>query len=120
MTSNRTRSRRSCRSGAAGSPDAGPARPARPAEALLTCALTPLRLAFVGWDGRVFPCVSLGLPVEGGFERWWGGRAHPVHPVSPPVLGHLDHESLGEIDAVLSAGPRVNSTGRAKPSQAEP
>lgn len=59
-----------------------------------TCADNPARSVFVGADGRVHPCVVLGLPVEGPVERFsWDGRA----VVRPTTLGDLRFESLDGI-----------------------
>ncbi len=59
-----------------------------------TCADNPARGVFVGADGRVHPCVALGLPVEGPVEHFpWGERA----VVWPRTLGDLRHETLDGI-----------------------
>ncbi len=55
--------------------------PPRAAEELIACALDPLRFAFVGWDGRVAPCVNLLLPVGGAIPRWTATGMVEVPPV---------------------------------------
>jgi organic radical activating enzyme len=40
------------------------------AQELLVCALNPLQIVFVAWDGRVGPCVNQMLPVSMPFPRW--------------------------------------------------
>lgn len=39
------------------------------AQPMLCCALDPVHMAFVGWDGSVGPCVNLLLPVRGSIPR---------------------------------------------------
>jgi len=68
--------------------------PALEPQSLLTCALNPLRLVFVGWDGRVFPCVNLGLPVSGSIPRWHGPSEDRVAPL---VYGDLASQSLSDL-----------------------
>jgi MoaA/NifB/PqqE/SkfB family radical SAM enzyme len=68
--------------------------PALARQELLICALDPLSMAFVSWDGRVGPCVNLGLPVEGPIPRWSENASTPVDPV---FYGDLAESSLGEI-----------------------
>jgi len=68
--------------------------PALARQELLICALDPLSIAFVSWDGRVGPCVNLGLPVEGPIPRWSENGSTPVEPV---FYGDLAESSLGEI-----------------------
>ncbi len=66
--------------------------PERAAQTMLCCALDPVRMAFVGWDGCVGPCVNLLMPVRGGIPR----QTHEG------VL-HVDQESWGSIrDVSLS------------------
>jgi hypothetical protein len=55
--------------------------------------LNPLRLLYVGWDGTVWPCINLGIPVDGTLERWWRGQRQVVER---PALGHLTETSLRE------------------------
>jgi MoaA/NifB/PqqE/SkfB family radical SAM enzyme len=61
---------------------------------LLVCASDPLRFVFVGWDGRVGPCVNLLLPMEGPIPRWTESGLRHVEPV---VYGCLGEMSLGDI-----------------------
>ena len=61
---------------------------------LLTCALDPTRLAFVGFDGRVGPCVNLLLPIRGAIPRAGLRGALAVEPVS---YGVLPASSLQEL-----------------------
>jgi MoaA/NifB/PqqE/SkfB family radical SAM enzyme len=68
--------------------------PALQPQPLLTCALNPLRFAFVAWDGRVGPCVNLLLPVRGSVPRHAAGRAFLVAPLR---YGHLDESGLVEV-----------------------
>jgi MoaA/NifB/PqqE/SkfB family radical SAM enzyme len=67
---------------------------------VLTCALDPSRFAFVGWDGRVAPCVHLLLPLRDAIPRWT--EQGPVD-VEPVVLGQLAERTLEEI---LTGGSR--------------
>ena len=69
-------------------------RPALQSEQLLSCALDPRRFAFVGWDGRVGPCVNLLLPISGSIPRWtWQGSV----AVPPMWYGRLEEASLAEL-----------------------
>lgn len=68
--------------------------PAREAEELLICALNPLRFAFIGWDGRVAPCVNLLLPVKGTLQRW---NEEGEHQVEPFLYGRLQDAPLSEL-----------------------
>jgi MoaA/NifB/PqqE/SkfB family radical SAM enzyme len=61
---------------------------------LLVCALDPLRIVFVGWDGSVGPCVNLMLPVGVRIQRWSRDGMTEVDPV---VFGHLGELGLGPI-----------------------
>lgn len=61
---------------------------------LLVCALDPLRVAFVGWDGRVGPCVQLLLPLSGAIPRSGFGVTRRVEPV---VFGDLAQDRLRGI-----------------------
>jgi MoaA/NifB/PqqE/SkfB family radical SAM enzyme len=74
--------------------------PAEEPDDLLTCALSPLRFAFVDWDGNVGPCVNLMLPVEGGIPRWVDTTEIRVEPLT---YGRLPDASLGEL---LRSGER--------------
>lgn len=63
-------------------------------EDILVCALDPPSIVFVGWDGRVSPCIYLGLPVRGPIPRWdENGRTQ----VEPTVYGDLAEEGLAQI-----------------------
>jgi hypothetical protein len=44
--------------------------PATQAQELLVCALNPLQIVFVGWDGRVGPCANQMLPIPIPIPRW--------------------------------------------------
>jgi len=68
--------------------------PASVSQDLLVCALDPRRFVFVGWDGRVGPCVNLLLPVAGSIPRWT--EKGPQH-VEPVVYGRLADTRLREI-----------------------
>ena len=68
--------------------------PALDRQDILVCALDPLSVAFVSWDGRVGPCVYLGLPIQGPIPRWCDDGPTEVEPV---VYGHLAQESLRQI-----------------------
>jgi MoaA/NifB/PqqE/SkfB family radical SAM enzyme len=68
--------------------------PALDRQDILVCALDPLSVAFVSWDGRVGPCVYLGLPIRGPIPRW--GENGPTQ-VEPVVYGNLAEESLRQI-----------------------
>ena len=68
--------------------------PARRAEEMLVCALDPRRIVFVGFDGRVGPCVNLLPPVEAAFRRW---TEEGVAEVEPVAYGDLHDASLQEI-----------------------
>jgi MoaA/NifB/PqqE/SkfB family radical SAM enzyme len=68
--------------------------PARQAEDVLTCALDPSRFVFVGWDGRVGPCVNLLLPIEGALPRW---RENGECRVEPLFYGRLQEDGLSEM-----------------------
>jgi len=68
--------------------------PASASQELLVCALDPRRFVFVGWDGRVGPCVNLLPPVEGSIPRWTEGGLQQVEPV---VYGHLAELRLRDI-----------------------
>jgi MoaA/NifB/PqqE/SkfB family radical SAM enzyme len=68
--------------------------PSRQAEEVLTCALDPLRFVFVGWDGRVGPCVNLLLPLEGAWPRWSEKGEYRVEPFS---YGSLQDSRLSEL-----------------------
>ena len=68
--------------------------PALQPQPLLTCALNPLRFAFVAWDGRVGPCVNLLLPVCGSLPR---STADTSLSVAPVLYGHLDDHGLADL-----------------------
>jgi len=63
-------------------------------EEQLVCSLDPLRFVFVGWDGRVGPCVNLLLPVEGPIPRWSANGCTEVEAVS---YGQLDATGLADL-----------------------
>jgi MoaA/NifB/PqqE/SkfB family radical SAM enzyme len=63
-------------------------------EEQLVCSLDPLRIVFVGWDGRVGPCVNLLLPVEGPIPRWSANGCTEVEAVS---YGRLDTTGLADL-----------------------
>jgi hypothetical protein len=73
-------------------PFRGPAR--RAEEDLVVCALNPDQFVFVGWDGRVGPCVNVLLPIQGPIPRWGGEGFSEVAPV---WYGHLDDLPLTDI-----------------------
>jgi MoaA/NifB/PqqE/SkfB family radical SAM enzyme len=68
--------------------------PASVSQELLVCALNPRRFAFVGWDGRVGPCVNLLLPLAGSIPRWTEQGPRQVEPV---VYGRLADTRLVDI-----------------------
>jgi MoaA/NifB/PqqE/SkfB family radical SAM enzyme len=68
--------------------------PALAPQELLVCALDPSRFVFVGWDGRVGPCVNLLLPVAGPMTRWTESGPRRIEPV---VYGRLADKRLREI-----------------------
>jgi hypothetical protein len=68
--------------------------PATSPRTMLTCSLNPLRMTFVGWDGRVGPCVNLLLPVRGAIPRVT--HRHRL-AVEPRCWGDLAVSALGEI-----------------------
>ena len=68
--------------------------PTTEAEDVLTCALNPLRSAFVGWDGRVGPCVNLLLAVKGAILRWSEAGEYRIEPFS---YGRLQESRLSEL-----------------------
>jgi len=68
--------------------------PASASQELLVCALDPLHFVFVGWDGRVGPCVNLALPISGSIPRCHAGGRSRVDPV---IFGDLGRESLRRI-----------------------
>lgn len=74
--------------------------PATSTREMLTCALNPLRMAFVSRDGRVGPCVNLLLPVQGSIPR--ATHQGSLH-VEPELWGHLADDPLPRI---LDAGAR--------------
>jgi len=68
--------------------------PSLATEEILVCALDPPSVVFVSWDGRVEPCVYLGLPVRGPIPRW---GEHGATRVEPMVYGDLAEEGLAQI-----------------------
>ena len=68
--------------------------PATQACEMLVCAANPLDIVFVCHDGRVVPCVCLGLPAAGPIPRV---NATGTTAVSPYAYGHLASQSLAEI-----------------------
>jgi hypothetical protein len=64
------------------------------AEEVLTCALDPLRFAFLSWDGRIGPCVNLLLPIEGSIPRW--GEAEKIL-IEPVYYGRLGEDRLSVL-----------------------
>jgi len=68
--------------------------PTRAPEELLVCASDPLHCVYVGWDGRVGPCVNLVLPVTGRIPRWHGNECGHI---GPTIFGRLPEQSLREI-----------------------
>lgn len=68
--------------------------PNRSAQTMLTCALDPIRMAFVGWDGRVGPCVNLLMPIKGDIPR----QTHEgLLRVKPECWGSIRDSSLAHI-----------------------
>jgi MoaA/NifB/PqqE/SkfB family radical SAM enzyme len=61
---------------------------------LLVCSLDPPSIVFVRADGRVGPCVYLGLPVSGSLPRCSREAATEVEAT---VYGDLAQERLAEI-----------------------
>jgi MoaA/NifB/PqqE/SkfB family radical SAM enzyme len=74
--------------------------PARSPDEMLVCAAAPLRTIYVGWDGRVGPCVGLVLPISGAIPRFLGGTSVRVVPRD---FGNLAELGLREI---LGGAPR--------------
>ncbi|MBN2318620.1 MAG: hypothetical protein JXR49_06070 [Acidobacteria bacterium] len=68
--------------------------PSLNAEEVLTCALDPLRFAFLSWDGRIGPCVNLLLPIEGPIPRWSEAGETLIEPV---CYGRLGEVRLSEV-----------------------
>jgi hypothetical protein len=64
------------------------------AEEVLTCALDPLRFAFLSWDGRIGPCVNLLLPIEGSIPRWSKAGKILIEPV---YYGRLGEDRLSVL-----------------------
>jgi MoaA/NifB/PqqE/SkfB family radical SAM enzyme len=54
--------------------------PAREAEELVVCSQDPECFVFVGWDGRVAPCVNMLLPGVGVLPRWTEEGAIQIAP----------------------------------------
>lgn len=63
-------------------------------EDMLVCALDPTLTVFVGWDGRVAPCVNLLLPARGPIPRTTGDA---VEEITPVVFGNVHTTPLTEI-----------------------
>ena len=68
--------------------------PALAEERPLVCSLNPLSFVFVSWDGKVGPCVNLGLPVQGPIPRCVDDGPTDVERF---VFGDLAESGLGEI-----------------------
>lgn len=68
--------------------------PATAPREMVTCDLDPQRFAFVGFDGRVGPCVNLLLPVKGDIARLDENGRTTVEPVS---YGRLPDSGLQKI-----------------------
>jgi hypothetical protein len=68
--------------------------PPRQGEQLIKCALDPARFVFVGWDGRVAPCVNLLLPGIESIPRWT--EEGPL-PVAPVWYGELETATLSDL-----------------------
>ena len=68
--------------------------PATQACEMLVCAANPLEMVFVCHDGRVVPCVCLGLPAAGPIRRV---NATGMTVVPPCSYGSLASRSLAEI-----------------------
>jgi len=73
-------------------------------EEQLVCSLDPLRIVFVGWDGRVGPCVNLLLPVEGPIPRWSANGCTEGYPYA--LRGSMDSAPRGG-EAFPGLGPRA-------------
>jgi MoaA/NifB/PqqE/SkfB family radical SAM enzyme len=78
--------------------------PVRAGEEVLACALDPQRFVFIGWDGRIGPCVNLLLPVEGPVPRYSEAGETLVEPVCYGRLGEV------RLSEALSAGSRRRFT----------
>lgn len=65
--------------------------PNRKAEDLVVCSQDPERFVFVGWDGKVAPCVNMLLPGIGELRRWTDAGAIRV---APAWYGRLQDDSL--------------------------
>jgi MoaA/NifB/PqqE/SkfB family radical SAM enzyme len=74
------------------------------AEEVLTCALDPLRFAFLSWDGRIGPCVNLLLPIEGPIPRWSEAGKILIEPVYYGRLG------VDRLSVLLSSESRRRFT----------
>jgi hypothetical protein len=68
--------------------------PAFEPQEMLTCALDPLHIVSVRWDGRVGPCVMLNLPIGGPVPHC---TRDGVLDVEPPVFGNLAEATLPDI-----------------------
>jgi MoaA/NifB/PqqE/SkfB family radical SAM enzyme len=68
--------------------------PATQASEMLVCAANPLDIVFVCYDGRVVPCVCLGLPAAGPVPR---ANAAGLDAVDPFSYGHLARRSLDDV-----------------------
>jgi len=68
--------------------------PAREARDLVVCSQDPERFAFVGWDGKVAPCVNMLLPGIDVLPRWTDTSAINV---APTWYGRLQDASLKDL-----------------------
>jgi hypothetical protein len=84
--------------------------PPRRGEETITCSLDPGHFAFVGWDGRVAPCVNLLLPGIDSISRWTAEG--PVR-VAPTWYGELGEASLSDL-LDSKARRRFNASFRAR------
>jgi len=58
------------------------------------CPENVRRSVFIGADGRVFPCVFAGIPVQGPCTHQHGGAAHPLPEV---CFGNVFEAPLGRL-----------------------
>lgn len=68
--------------------------PALHTDELLACALDPRRFLFVGWDGRVGPCVNLLLPISSSIPRY---TSKGCIEITPRCFGRLSDRALPDI-----------------------
>jgi MoaA/NifB/PqqE/SkfB family radical SAM enzyme len=99
--------------------------PNRSAQTMLTCALDPVRMAFVGWDGRVGPCVNLLVPIKGEIPRQTHEGRLRVEPecwgsirdsfLAQILQGEARREFIAPLEARLEAERRFLSACAVEP-----